>query len=77
MSLWPNPSFLPKVVNSQTVNQVIEIDPTQPLLGGSRPADVVSTKGAKGLLDTHSVTEKLTLTAVFMLWWYKIRASCV
>ncbi len=29
------------------------------------------------LLDTHSVTGTLTLTAVFMLWWYKIGASCV
>ena len=33
VSLWPNPAFLPKVVNPQTVNQVIEIssfcpDPT-------------------------------------------------
>ena len=25
VSLWPNPSFLPKVVNPQTLNQVIEI----------------------------------------------------
>ena len=30
VSLWPNPAFLPKVVNFQTVNQVIEISSFQP-----------------------------------------------
>ena len=30
VSLWPNPSFLPKVVNFQTVNQVVEISSFQP-----------------------------------------------
>ena len=30
VSLWPNPSFLPKVVNSQTVNQVNEISSLHP-----------------------------------------------
>ena len=30
VSLWPNPSFFPKVVNPQTVNQVIEISSFHP-----------------------------------------------
>ncbi|XP_071400930.1 LOW QUALITY PROTEIN: uncharacterized protein [Centroberyx affinis] len=30
VSLWPNPFFLPKVVNSQTVNQAIEIEAFRP-----------------------------------------------
>ena len=29
VSLWPNPAFLPKVVNPQTVNQVIELSAFQ------------------------------------------------
>ena len=30
VSLWPNPAFLPKVVNPQTVNQVIEVNAFRP-----------------------------------------------
>ena len=30
VSLWPNPDFLPKVVNRQSINQVVEVDAFQP-----------------------------------------------
>ncbi|KAK0151149.1 hypothetical protein N1851_007723 [Merluccius polli] len=30
VSLWPNPAFLPKVINPQTVNQVIEVGAFRP-----------------------------------------------
>ena len=30
VSLWPNPAFLPKVVNRQSINQVLEVDAFQP-----------------------------------------------
>ena len=30
VSLWPSPAFLPKVVNRQSINQVLEVDAFQP-----------------------------------------------
>ena len=30
VSLWPNPAFLPNVVNRQSINQVLEVDAFQP-----------------------------------------------
>ena len=63
VSLWPNPSFLPKVVNPQTVNQVIEISsfhpesaPTGDNLGNLCPIRALRTyvTRTQSLRHTHS-----------------------
>ena len=63
VSLWPNPSFLPKVVNPQTVNQVIEISsfhpesaPTGDNLGNLCPIRALRTyvTRTQSLRQTHS-----------------------
>ena len=70
MSLWPNLSFLPKVVNPQTINQVIEISAlcSESALMVDNLNPVSLCEGTKDLCNMYRVAQTLALPAIHLLW---------
>jgi hypothetical protein len=71
VSLWPNPAFLPKVVNRQSINQVLEVDAFQPASASQAEQDRLLTlwtsEGLESLPDPYTATKGSTLPTFRLL----------